>query len=123
MNSKEKLLGIQLILEDIRCNWGDDLTDRLTTVKGLIRSLADSEEYGEDMKHMLSSVAEYEDMLKEDGVVDGRFFAEDYPYGYYEMDIVHGLEKTLQDKSDEFKENMKCLTHPEDRFNDYNEVI
>ena len=106
MDIKEKLLALQVILEDIRGNWGYDLEERVDKAEELVDSIMKNEKYSEDMEYM------------KEGYVDGRSFRCEYPCGYENMDVIHGLSKTYQDKSDEFKVCVSCLTYPENRFED-----
>lgn len=117
MDIKEKLLALQVILEDIRGNWGYDLEERVDKAEELVGSIMKNEKYSEDMEYMKESINSFRDDMKH-GYEDGRSFRCEYPCGYENMDVVHGLSKTYQDKSDEFKEYVSCLTYPENRFED-----
>lgn len=113
MDRKEKILLLQLILEDIRGNWGFDLEERYEMALELAKEL--------ELKEFISSITEYIQYCSY-GDNDGRFFRMSYKDGGYEnMEKLHGLNKTIIDKSDEFKEMIDVLTYPEYRFNDWNE--
>lgn len=117
MDIKEKLLALQVILEDIRGNWGYDLEERLDIADTLVDSIMNEEEYKNDMKCLKKTIDIFRNGIEE-GYADGREFRCEYPYGYEYMDEVHGLSKTYQDKSDEFKVYVSCLTYPQNRFED-----
>lgn len=123
MNVKEKILLIQLLLEDIRGNWGWENTG------GVCSRAIKAEELCEELAYELkdnryftlaNSCSGYIAHYYDDG--DGRWFREQFPHGYENMDNLHGLNPTYMDKSDEFKEVAEeYLTHPEYRFDDWKE--
>lgn len=121
MNVKEKILLVQLLLEDIRGNWGwenhNGICSRAEKAKDLCVELADSLE--DDRYSILASCCdEYIANYFDDG--DGRYFRDVFPYGYENMSVLHGLESTYMDKSDEFKAMAEeYLTYPENRFDDW----
>ena len=107
MNNNEKCLLLQLILEDLRGNWADSVSKRQTKAISLAKELGYEE---------LAKRIEYWDET------DGRYFRDEYPYGYIDMEKLHGLSKTFKDKSEEFKkEALLYLTYPEYRFEDWEE--
>lgn len=111
MLSKEKLLLLQLLLEDIRGNWGWDLKDRVDMALDLASEL--------DLRPHIDRLHEYNDRCS-DGDNDGRFFRCHYGFGGYEdMKELHGLEPTIQDKSDWLKSQVWILTYPDVRFDDW----
>ena len=113
MSREEKLLLLQLILEDVRGNWGWNLGSRIDSALELAIVL--------DLKPHISSIKEYL-VNCADGDNDGRFFRMNYKYGGYEnMEELHGLEPTIMDKSDEFKSEVYVLIYPENRFDDWEE--
>lgn len=114
MINQEKILALQLILEDIRGNWGWYLEERVEIALDLATEL--SKEYS-IYKQMVNTIKEYQSDCK-NGYNDGRFFRDIFPNGYEGMDSEHGLNKTYNDKSDEFKSLISCLTYPEDLFED-----
>lgn len=122
MHVKEKILLVQLLLIDVRCNWGwentgNDDCSRVTKAKELCEELANGLE--DDRYLILASCCdEYIRNYYYDG--DGRYFRDSFPYGYEYMDILHGLESTYADKSDEFKMIVnKYITYPDSRFDDW----
>lgn len=111
MDKNEKLLLLQLILEDIRGNWGFDLEPRVDEALYLAQDL--------ELPEFIKSIKEYKDDCA-NGYNDGRFFRMHYERGGYEnLEELHGLSPTIIDKSDEFKKNIGVLTYPEYRFNDW----
>lgn len=116
MNTKEKILLVQLLLEDIRSNWCWEKKNRVIKAKELCEEIV--EELNDDNFAILA----YQCTCYSGE--DGRFFRSSFPYGYEDMSDLHGLNKTYMDKSDEFKEIVdEYLTYPEYRFEDYEELI
>lgn len=108
MNKSERILLLQLILEDIRGNWSELQEERIKYALDLCNSL-----YDVDGIKTLSVQIQHYDLL------DGRYFRNDYPYGYIGMGKLHGLSKTFNDKSNEFKSEARAiLTYPEYRLTD-----
>lgn len=108
---EEKILLLQLILEDIRGNWGWNLEERVDMAFDLASELG------------LEQHIRYIDIYKElcsEGDDDGRFFRTAYEYGgYVGMEELHGLEPTIQDKSNWFKNQVFILTYPRYRLDDW----
>ena len=124
MNIKEKILLVQLLLEDIRGNWGywgvgKDVEERALKAKSLCEEIA--QEFDSDNYLLLAhSCDEYITSSRECGDWDGRWFRDEFPYGYENMDELHDLSRTFNDKSDDFKSvAKKYLTYPENRFEDW----
>lgn len=126
MNVKEKILLVQLLLEDIRGNWGyawdgADAEHRALKAKDLCQEIA-SELNDNDYMILAESCDEYIDGSYRYGDWDGRFFRDSFPNGYENMDKLHGLTKTYKDKSENFQLIAKgYLTYPENRFDDWEE--
>lgn len=111
MNEKEKLLLLQLILEDIRGNWAFDLERRYEMALDLSKELK--------LENFINSITEYIENC-DNGDNDGRFFRMSYKEGgYINLEELHGLENTILDKSDDFKAMVYVLTYPENRFKDW----
>jgi hypothetical protein len=106
MSKEEKGLLLEMILRDIRGNWGWQNGDRV----GKARELA--AELSLDQVINLIDVYDYE---------DGRHFREPFECGGYEgMEVIHGLPFTICDKSKEFQDEATLyLTYPEYAFDDY----
>ncbi|MCM3560616.1 hypothetical protein [Brevibacillus borstelensis] len=109
MDRNEKILLLQLLLLDIRGNWGWENKSRSLKAQ----ELADELGFEAHAEH----IREY----REWGEEDGRHFRTSVNNGGYEgMDDWHGLKHTFTDKSDEFKAIAKeYLTFPEYRFDDW----
>lgn len=113
MSIEEKLLLLQLILQDIRGNWGFDLERRVDKALKIAEGL--------ELDVFVESINEYKQNC-EDGYDDGRYFRMDYKDGGYEgMEELHKLAHTITDKSDEFKSEIYILTYPDMRFDDWDE--
>ncbi len=115
MSREEKIFMVQCLLQDIRSNWMDDVEDRAEMAKDLCEELGEEE--------FLTLASECAEFLTMDPVSrDGRYFREEFPYGYENMDKLHNLSHTLADKSDEFKKLADLyITCPECRFEDAEE--
>lgn len=114
MNREEKILLLQLILEDIRGNWGWDLGKRTLKAGELAKEL--------DLKEHISNINLFKTYIL-DGDVDGRYFRDSYKSGGYEgMEELHGLDREIEGKSEEFlKEFEEYMTYPEYRMEDWRE--
>lgn len=135
MKIQEKILLVELLLHDVRCNWGEKVKER---VEYAIK-LCDEIDKESDIQGFRTLKEECNIFLKIFGVndsrmefpngnveeycsVDGRYFRDDYPYGYENMSTIHGLSYNLNDKSDEFKEVVKeYITCPNMLFEDEKE--
>lgn len=123
MNVNEKILLVQLLLEDIRCNWGWENTSgvcsRAIKAEELCEELA--YELNDDRYFTLANCCnDYIATYYDDG--DGRYFRDVFPYGYENMGSLHGLAPTFLDKSKEFKLIAEeYLTYPDIRFDDWDD--
>lgn len=126
MTIKEKILLVQVLLEDIRGNWGWEndkgvFCHRANKAKELCKEIAE-ETSNADFLILANSCEVYIGYYHEDG--DGRFFRDRFPYGYINMESLHGLESTFGDKSAEFQTLAReYLTHPEFRFDDWRDFV
>lgn len=112
MDKEEKILLIKLILEDIRGNWGWENGNRKEKAYLLSKELYRSTN-NEEWDELCDCIAMY------DGD-DGRYFRDDFPQGYIGMNALYNISENYQDKSKEFKENVKeYITYPESAFEDY----
>ena len=113
MDKNEKLLLLQLILEDIRGNWAFQVEERVDEALKIAEDL--------ELEQFINSIEEFwQDFV--DGCEDGRCFRKHYDDGgYIGMKEVHGLEPTALDKSDEFKSKICILTFKEDLVPDWYE--
>ena len=124
MNTKEKILLVQLLLEDIRGNWGHgcygrNAEDRALKAKSLCEEIA--REINNDEYLILADYCNvYIKSSKDWGDWDGRFFRQPFPMGYERMDRLHGLKPTYNNKSKDFQSMAKeYITCPEFRFTDW----
>lgn len=124
MTFEEKVLLLECLLRDIRLNWAELTKRRINLAKKLCKDIANDESTPEEMKEKFSILYDScvdagRDIEHED--FDGRFFREEFPYGYEEMDKVHNIPHPykLADRSDEFKKLCKeFLTCPGSIFED-----
>lgn len=116
MTKKEKILLLQIILEDIRGDWGLDLWNRVDKAKELAKELK--------LGRHIDRIEDFESHSIDYGNVDGRHFRCSYDFGgYQDMGILHGLDKTYKGKSDEFKiKALEILNYPKHCFNDWEEI-
>lgn len=128
MNVKEKILLVQLLLEDIRCDWGygyigRNAEDRALKAKSLCEEIAN--ESGNDEFTILADFCDtYINTSKKWGDWDGRFFRQPFPMGYEKMDKMHGLKPTIKNKSKDFQTIAEeYMTEPDSRFNDWNDWL
>ena len=123
MTIKEKILLVQLLLQDIRGNWGWERNGK-PFLSRAIKAIDLCEEIANELNDndyltLADSCNEYIEYCYE-GEGDGRWFREPFPMGYEGMDELHGLAFTYKDKSDEFKSIAEAyLTYPENRFDDW----
>lgn len=124
MNTREKILLVQLLLEDIRGNWGHgwigrDAEDRALKAKSLCEEIA--VETANDEYLILADYCNvYIDTSTKWGDWDGRFFRQPFTMGYERMDKFHNLKPTYHNKSKEFQSVAKeYITCPEFRFTDW----
>lgn len=112
MSDNEKMLLLQLILEDIRGNWAWNVEPRLTYALHLAQALKLPE-------HVTSIEAAIR--WQHDGEFDGRCFRMAWDHGGYEDgEKVHGLTPTILQRSNAFQKAASAiLTYPENRFDDW----
>lgn len=114
MNDKEKLLLLDLILQDLRGNWGFEVESRIAVAFELAVELG--------LDQFIESINEFEEFY-ESGNGDGRFFRTTYDDGgYIGMEDVHGLPYRIAGRSEEFKKESNVLTYPEVRFEDWDYI-
>lgn len=119
MNTKEKMLLVQLLLEDIRGDWADSAEERALKAKSLCEEIA-KEINNEDFMLLADYCDTYINSSKRWNDWDGRFFRQPFPMGYEKMDKMHNLKPTFNNKSKDFKSMAnEYLTHPEVRFTDW----
>lgn len=126
MDVKEKILLVQLLLEDIRGNWGHGYGGRNAEQRALkARELCQEIATELNDNNYMTLADECDEYIRgsiEWGDWDGRFFRAPFPRGYENMDELHGLTSTYKDKSGEFRFVADdYLTYPENRFDDWEE--
>lgn len=110
MTCEEKILMVELLLRDIRYNWAYYVKERVGYTKELCNEL------GGDFLILAKKCDEFESSSE----VDGRCFRKSFPYGYENMENIHNLRHTIEDKSENFRKNaLLYLTYPEYAFDDY----
>lgn len=126
MNTKEKILLVQLLLEDIRGNWGHgwigrNAEDRALKAKSLCKEIA-SETDNNEYLILADNCDIYISSSKSWGDWDGRFFRQVFPMGYENMNKLHDLNRTFIDKSKDFQSIAEeYLTYPDNAFDDWEE--
>lgn len=120
MTTREKILLLQLILEDIRGNWCRP-KERAEKAQTLCEELA-KETNNDQYLFLAKRCSMYIIDGEYSGDWDGRRFRIPFPYGYENMSELHGLTNSYYTKSKDFQSVAKeYLTHPEYRFDDWEE--
>lgn len=102
MDTKEKILLVQLLLEDIGYDCEHNADGRALKAKSLCEELA-IESRNDDFTLLADFCDTYVRSSKRWGDWDGRFFRQSFPMGYNNMDKLHGLKHTYKNRSDDFK--------------------
>lgn len=119
MNTKEKILLVQLLLEDIRIDWSHNAESRALKAKSLCEELANATN-NEEYMTLADFCETYVKSSKRWGDWDGRFFRQSFPMGYEKMDKLHGMSHTIKNRSDDFRDVTKdYLISPELVFKDW----
>lgn len=119
MNTKEKILLVQLLLEDIEYNWNSNAKNRALKAKSLCEEIA-SETHNEDYTILADFCDTYINTGKKFGDWDGRFFRNPFPMGYNSMDKLHKLKHTYTGKSEDFQSMAnEYIISPEFVFSDW----
>lgn len=109
MTEDEKIFLIECLLRDVRGNWAYSVPKRVN------KAIELCEELGGEFLELATHCEEFLDM----DYIDGRYFRDDFPHGYYEMDKLYSVSRNLQDKSGEFQNLVsKLITYPEYLFED-----
>ena len=126
MNTREKILLVQLLLEDIRNNWDNShkAENRALKAKSLCEEVAKETNNDGFAVNEFTILADFCDTYikssKKWDDWDGRFFRQPFPMGYEKMDKLHNLKSTYNNKSDDFKSIVKeHITSPEFIFSDW----
>lgn len=119
MNTNEKILLVQLLLEDIRDDWSHDAGKRAAKAKSLCEEIT-KETRNDDFVLLADYCDTYINSSKRWDDWDGRFFRNPFPMGYMNMDKLHGLKPTIKNKSNDFQTVAKeYLISLENRFRDW----
>lgn len=123
MNTKEKILLVQLLLEDIRNNDNYDTEKRAAKATSLCKELT-HETHNDEYMILADFCDAYIKTGKKFGDWDGRFFRNTFPMGCERMNKLHGLNLMIKNKSNDFQNVAKeYLLSPEDAFIDWVEWI
>ena len=119
MNTREKMLLVQLLLEDIRENCRRNAEGRALKAKSLCEEIA-SETKNDEFLILRDFCDTYIKSSKKWDDWDGRFFRQPFPMGYEKMDKIHNLKPTYNNRSKDFKAIAKeHITSPEFIFSDW----
>ena len=123
MNTNEKILLVQLLLEDLEDNYTYKPDKRAAKAKSLCEEIT-KETQNDDYLILADFCDSYIKTGKQWDDWDGRFFRNPFPMGYKRMDILHNLKPTFNNKSNDFKTVVKeYMTNPELRFGDWNNIV
>lgn len=102
MNTKEKILLVQLLLEDLENNWTQKPDKRAAKAKSLCEEIT-KETRNNDYLILVDFCDTYIKTGKQWDDWDGRFFRQTFPMGYRSMEKLHNLKRTYNNKSNDFK--------------------
>ena len=120
MNTKEKILLVQLLLEDIRNDDNYNAEKRASKAKSLCEEIASETTKNVDYMILADFCDTYIKTGKKFGDWDGRFFRNTFPMGCERMNKLHGLNLMIKNKSNDFQNVVKeYLLIPEDAFIDW----
>lgn len=123
MNTKEKILLVQLLLEDIRRNDNYDCEKRASKANSICKELT-HETQNDDYMILADFCDTYINIGKKHNDWDGRFFRNAFPMGCERMGKLHGLNLMIKNKSSDFQRVAEeYLINPEDAFVDWVEWI
>jgi hypothetical protein len=116
MKREEKILLIQCLLKSVRVDYNNPMP-RVEKVCDLCMELSNGDD---DFNTLCDLCIEYIKACTEYGdPIDGRYFRDEFPRGYENMDRLHNLDVTLYDKSKEFQNVIsELVTYPEFIFTD-----
>lgn len=119
MNIREKILLVQLLLEDLENDWRQNPDKRAAKAKSLCEEIT-KETRNDDYLILADFCDTYIKTGKQWDDWDGRMFRQAFPMGYRSMDKLHNLKNTYDNKSDEFKSTVKeLIILPNLLFNDW----
>lgn len=103
MNTNEKMLLVQMLLEDIEYDYDSNAENRASKAKSLCEEIASEINKNIDYIILADFCDTYIKTGKKFGDWDGRFFRQTFPMGYNGMDKLHNLKHTYKNRSEEFK--------------------
>ena len=119
MNTKEKILLVQLLLEDLENDCEQNPDKRASKTKSFCEEIS-NELQNENYLILADFCDTYINVGKRCGDWDGRFFRQTFPMGYRSMEKLHNLKPTYNNKSDEFKSIvMEFVVLPNLLFDDW----
>lgn len=113
MNKKEKVLFLQLIMENIVEGAGSNLHNYVEESLNIACEL-----------NFMATINKLHDFKSnmDKGVFDGKVLVCHYQEGgILNMENIHNLSRTIVDKSSSFKNNLSLLTSPQTKFSDWKE--
>ena len=131
MDIKEKILLIDCLLRDIRGDWSSRLKLRASLAALLCKEVSD---FYKEISSNHSEPAFSSRILWKDFFTlgnrciefidchydDGRYFREEFPYGYEGLSSFYEIPASFVERSDEFKwYAYRFLNYPEHRFDDF----
>ncbi len=119
MNTNEKILLVQLLLEDIRGDWSHDCGKRASKANSLCKEIA-RESHNDEFLILADFCDTYIKIGRQHDDWDGRMFRQPFPMGYENMSKLHGLKPTIKNKSNDFQTVVRDhFVNPENRFTDW----
>ena len=107
MTRNEMIYMVQCLLYDVRLDWAHNVEQRVELARHYCLELND------DFNTLADRCVNYLNTVEKEGNFDGRYFREDFPLGYENMNKLHSLSNKLADKSEEFiriaRENLRCI--------------
>ena len=112
MSRDEMIYAVHCLLYDIRLNWSEKVKERVELAIKICRKL------GGDFEVLAQECENFGEFGYDE--IDGRFFRDDFPYGYYGIEKLHNCSNDINDRSIEF--NMfvdEYITCPDYIFENY----
>ncbi len=116
MNRDEMIYAVYCLLYDIRLNWSEKVKERIELAIKICHKL------GGDFEVLAQECENFGEFGYDE--IDGRFFRDDFPYGYYGTEKLHNCSNDINDRSIEF--NMfvdEYITCPDCIFKNYRRLI
>ena len=94
MSRDEMIYAVYCLLYDIRLNWSEKVKERVELAIKICHKL------GGDFEVLAQECKNFGEFGYDE--IDGRFFRDDFPYGYEGMEKLHKCSNNTNDKSIEF---------------------